>query len=274
MSDALPRPRRRLLEALAEPGASARPDPFEPGRAIVAAPRNGVTVRIAAASGPELEALLSAGLAERRGGGVVIAAAGRARLARESAPEEASPFLAQHAALTRRTAPGERPTLVDEAESPLAWLARRRDRDGRPFLDPAALEAGERLRRDLTFAQMLPRVTANWSSAVASGRRAEGAADALDVAVAARQRVTQALAAAGGDLAGVLIDVCGFLKGLETIESERGWPARSGKVVLRIALARLAAHYGLASEARGPARAPLRGWSAADYAAGPEAVEA
>jgi Domain of unknown function (DUF6456) len=103
---------------------------------------------------------------------------------------------------------------------------------------------------------MLPRVTANWDAAVSD--KARGAprdqASATDSAVAARQRVVRALEAVGSDFADLLIDLCGFLTGLAEIERVRGWPARSGKVIARLALARLADHYGLAREARGPAR--------------------
>ncbi|MBX9760970.1 MAG: ATPase, partial [Beijerinckiaceae bacterium] len=184
---------------------------------------------------------------------------GRAALARERAPTPETRFLAQHAVLEKSSVDGVR-VLVDAQESPLGWLARRK------LVGAAEFEAGERLRRDLDMGAILPRVTANWTSNVASGARGARGGEMTDLALSARQRANQALSAAGPEFSGLLVDVCGFLKGMETIEAERGWPRRSGKVVLTLALGALARHYGIETQARGPARGKgMRHWGADDY---------
>lgn len=200
----------------------------------------------------------------------------RSREAAQPQPDAPRPqvddFRSRHLALAQRliaTGHGRAGVTVDEAESPLAWLARRRGRDGRALIAPHQLQAGDRLRADFTRAHLMPRTTSNWSSPISSGRRGAGgerAASFTEAMTAARQRVHRALDAAGPELAGLLLDVCCFLKRLEDVERERGWPARSAKVVLQLGLDRLARHYGYASEARGHARASIQTWLAEDAA--------
>jgi hypothetical protein len=144
--------------------------------------------------------------------------------------------------------------MRNAAESPLAWLRRRRGPDGAPMLEDASFAAGERFRVDLTRALLLPSVTSNWSAAAGGSARSAGPAEATDAMIAARQRVAAACRAVGADMSGLLIDICGFLKGLEEVERDRRWPPRSGKVVLLLALARLADHYGYTRAIRGPER--------------------
>lgn len=209
-------------------------------------------------AGEAVDALIAEGWAVRTAAGRPVAtAAGRARLARETGGGDG--FRAQHLTIGRRTAEVDgvaREVEVDLDESPLAWLARRKGRDGRPLISASEILAGERLRADFTRGQMTPRVTANWEASIASGRRggAGVGVDLADSVVAARERVSRALASVGPELSGVLVDVCCLLKGIEAVERERGWPARGGKLALGFALKALARHYGYAESAEGLAR--------------------
>jgi len=139
-----------------------------------------------------------------------------------------------------------RTVRVNLAESPLALLARRKGNDGKPFLNAEELEAGERLREEFERAQMGPRVGQNWDRFLTmhDGGRS-GGGDMLAGPQDARNRVTDAFSALGPGLADITMRCCCFLEGMETAERRMGWSARSGKVVLKIALGRLARHYGL-----------------------------
>ena len=197
---------------------------------------------------------------------------GKSRKSAVRAPESSAPsidlFRGQHLALAQRqmtTDFGRASVTVDEAESPLVWLASRRGRDGRALIAPHQLQAGERLRSDFTCANLMPRTSSNWARPISSGRRgADGihAGNFTEIMVASRQRVHHALDMVGPEFSGVLLDVCCFLKGLADIERERGWPARSAKVVLQLALDRLARHYGYMTQTRGLSDAPIRTWLA------------
>ena len=155
-----------------------------------------------------------------------------------------------------------------ERETPLLWLRHRKDRNGRPLIETAQFEAGERLRADYGFAQLGGRVTANWSCLAPLKRAQRGVpangADLRDAVLDARTRVRCALMAVGPEVSGVLINICCELKGLEEAEKENGWPQRAGKVVLQIALTRLAKHYGLIADT-GCSRRNVRHWGETDY---------
>lgn len=129
------------------------------------------------------------------------------------------------------------------AESPLASLARRRDGDGKPFLDREHVAAGERLREDYEAA-MQGGAPVRWDDVLARPADFAAAPDgAQNRPAAALARVARALVALGPGLADVALGCCGLLERIETLEKRLGWSARSGKVVLRIALDRLRRHY-------------------------------
>jgi len=130
----------------------------------------------------------------------------------------------------------DQPTRKAIAESPLMLLGRRKERDGNPFLGPEHMTAGERLREDFEIASLSHVVPAVWQGFMA-------VPDAKTATDKAAHRVSEALHTLGPGLADVAYRTCCQLQGLEKSEAAMGWSARSGKVVLRIALQRLARYY-------------------------------
>jgi transposase-like protein len=174
------------------------------------------------------------------------------------AEADGDPYAAQHQMRRQQTIIDpdgiERTATVNAAESPLARLFALK------LIDAAQFAAGERLRRDYTIAQLAPRLGVDLSAQLSFGRRGARREHLMaDTVLAAKQRFAAAMKAAGPGLNDVLYDVCCALLGLEDAERQFGWPSRSAKVVLGLALDRLALHYGLIVTA--PARGRMRSWA-------------
>ena len=133
---------------------------------------------------------------------------------------------------------GGRRVTVNLAESPLGWLA------SRGLLDARQVEAGERLRADYERAQLAPSLTMRWDAAPAGRYARAEALDPTSAQIAAKQRFDAAVVAVGPGLADMLWRVVCANEAVPVAERAMGWPARAGRVVLGLALDRLASHYG------------------------------
>lgn len=193
-----------------------------------------------------VEAALAEGLVGETGSGLAVTKAGERWLI------GGDPHLAQHVELETRLikddAGRERYVVVNAAESPLSLLRHR------GMIGVVAFEAGEKLRRDYTIGQLSPRMGVDYSAPVGSHAFRPDLAETL---LAARQRFNRAMVAAGPGLADVLFDVCCYLASLDECEKTRGWPRGSARIVLALALERLAAHYGMRVRTGGR----MRSWS-------------
>jgi len=193
-----------------------------------------------------VEAAASRGLILRRGDKIHATAEARAYIRRFLAAREEA-FLDQHRTIdiVELVEDGQAvPARRNAAESPLSQLARLKDKAGGGWFSEDAISAGERLARDFHYAGLQPRLTQSYGPRLADRRAAPGAGVELkDSVVAARLRVRRAVDAMGPELSGVALDICCFEKGLETVERERQWPARSAKLMLKTALLALHRHY-------------------------------
>lgn len=132
--------------------------------------------------------------------------------------------------------PSARSVTVNLSESPLTWLHARGHLTDRQF------DAGERLRADYERGQLAPSVTMRWDAVRISSTGDRGL-NASERQIAARQRFDAAVADAGKGLSDILWRVVCAGERLPAAEKVLDWPARSGKLVLRIALDRVADHY-------------------------------
>jgi hypothetical protein len=139
---------------------------------------------------------------------------------------------------TRRRA---RSVTVNLSESPLGWLHARGHLSDRQF------DAGEKLRADWERAHLAPRITMRWDATPVSGgkRSAPAASNETELQIAAKQRFADAIDHLGSDLSDIAWRIICGGEGTPLAEKNLGWPARSGKLVLKIALDRLADFYRL-----------------------------
>ncbi|PZQ60108.1 MAG: hypothetical protein DI544_09630 [Sphingomonas taxi] len=139
-------------------------------------------------------------------------------------------------ALVARARTG-RTITVNRRESPLAWLT------ARGLVTARQSEAGERLSADHERAALGVSVTMRWEARVDGGAGAR--LDPGEAQVAAKRRFDGAMAAAGPGLRDVLWRVVCAGESLPDSERALGWPTRSGRLVLMLALDRVADHYRL-----------------------------
>ena len=135
---------------------------------------------------------------------------------------------------------GGRGVTVNLAESPLTWL------HARGHLSDVQFDAGERLRADWERAQLAPSVTMRWDAVRVRGACPGGIGAGLNPTerqIAAKLRFDEAVAAAGPGLSDVLWRVVCAGEALPEAERALSWPARSGKLVLKLALDRVATFY-------------------------------
>ncbi len=232
----------------------------EEGRRLLSGEEGGTI----ACDEPVLQQLLKAGLVKVTRDKITLELTGRDLLKKLKKAAEAKQ---SQEPVVQTAGENIRSRSVNNAESPLAMLYRKNKQTGRRFLSDDEFHAGERLRADFTRGNMMPRISANWDASVAGRARGErgGAAELSDHALDCRDRVNKALIAVGPELSGILLDICCFLKGLELVERERSWPARSGKMMLKTALSILHRHYNAGRLPEGGALPATYHWGVPDY---------
>ena len=170
-----------------------------------------------------------------------VAGPRRNRLLAEQAVPADGEERKSHPPGTPRRGRAVRSVTVNLAESPLGWLRARGHLSARQF------DAGERLRSDWERALLAPSVTMKWDAPPMEkvARGAPRPDDPTIAQISAKRRFDAAAAAAGPGLGDILWRIVCAGEGMRDAERALGWPARAGKLVLGLALDRLADFYGI-----------------------------
>jgi len=144
------------------------------------------------------------------------------------------------------------PPVVSDNDT-IIRLPRRSKGEDAAFLAAHHVVVANRVSSLILKSQLRPSVTQNLSVLRQSAQSSKcGGVDLCDMALDCRRRLDQLTNQLPKDCASVVVDICGFGKGLQQIEFERRWPRRSAKLVLRMGLDHAANFWRIGSQAIGP----------------------
>lgn len=182
---------------------------------------------------PVTKARCTAALAQElvRGGLVILRQSGK--MEQYGLSDRGREELQRQTSEPRRAAPARDLRVGVGGDSPLDMLRRRKDKTGQPYLSAAEVEVAHIAELGFTAAGFPPSLGMTGEEFVARG--AEGCVDS-----AMGHRFIETMRELGDGLSDIVLRVICLREGLEAVEKRLGWSARSGKVVLKIALMRLA----------------------------------
>lgn len=133
--------------------------------------------------------------------------------------------------------------------APLLKLYNRQRNMAHKYLSETHLLAGQKLFDLFVKANVRPNVTMNWENLQSvkqshhTGSKDVGFSEATYMA---RRELYESLSHVGQEFSAILVEICLFGNGLEATEKAMNWPARSAKLLLTMALDRLAEYYRFA----------------------------
>ncbi len=172
-------------------------------------------------------------------------------------------FAAQH----RQVIKTKEGIALNMLEGPVLALSKTKKGQG-AFLAQHHMLAATRVQSLVLRSQMMQRTTMSYDPTRVGGKNCGGSlgADLSLSAIDARKALSEMLGCLPADCAGVVMDVCGFQKGLQLIETERRWPRRSAKLILRIGLEQLAHKMGYETVATGAnSKRKINSWMQAGF---------